>query len=158
MPLSSTTGLLIALMVLVPGGIGDVLMRKLTRMPRPHSDFRQVLSAVVWSVAALVLVELINSAATAAAFGDYLIVPAGDVGSSQAAVSLAGRYLVFTAVAVTLPAAARGLGCFVIEHFTRRTLDEPTIDRLRRLMPKGGKPWHYARIQLEDELVEGFVE
>ena len=159
MDLGSVEGLLIALLLIAPGALGDQLMRVVTVMPQPRSDFGRLLAALSWSTFGLASVELVNAWSTAGAFGDFLIVPITRGLAESSLGALGSRYLVFVAVAALAPPLARWV--LRLRHVESliggRTLSEPTLARLFRYRPDSLSDSPYAEVVTEQGTFEGWV-
>lgn len=164
MDVGSVEAVILALLLLVPGGVGDLVMRSVTNMPEPRSDFGRVLSAVSWSTAALAICECLWAVLEWGPFGSYLLNRIIEANSLSAVTELAHRYLGYIAVAAILPGLVRWLARrqLVEQVFRGRTLLEPGMDRLfeKYLPPSPNPAWRqpYARVRLDGGLAEGWVK
>ncbi|CAN5494472.1 hypothetical protein BH23ACT6_BH23ACT6_27290 [soil metagenome] len=166
MQLGSVEGVVVMLVVLLPGGLGDALMRFVTKMPPPQDNWSQIIAAAAWSVSSLSLVELAYSAFRNN-FGEFLIVPltGGDVASGVGAVA-GWRYAAYVGVAIVFPSLARwGVRQPFIEKLAGgRTMAEHSIDRLLRYAPPlpeayGPATGGYVRILTDGGgPIEGWVQ
>ena len=149
MDLGSVIGIIVTLMLLVPGGIGDVWMRSLHRMPEPRSDFRQLLSAVTWSISALAVVELSAAAVTRKAMGSFILKEVPTISSSSDVGSLAGRYAVLVLVSLALPSLARWLLLVLATRFSPITLAQPSFDLIAKEAPRAATGFMFAKVAKE---------
>jgi len=158
MDLTSLEGLLIALLVIVPGAAGDALMRRVLDKPRPRSGFSELLRAVLWSGAALAVVEIgARTFGDDERFGNYLLSPVSKITEPLEAVDLTGAYLVYLAVALLLPL----VGTFVVDRLTRwfsdRTPDAISFDELfEHYAPRTPEGYVFVVADLGDEEVDGW--
>jgi len=155
---TSIEGLLVALLVVIPGAAGDGLMRRVLNKPRPKTGFSEVLRAILWSGAALVIVEIAARLLRGGTeFGDFLLNRTSAVSEAEAAVDLTGAYVVYFAVALCLPI----LGTLIVDRatrsFTDRTPDAIAFDELfERFAPRTVEGYVFAVADLGDDEVDGW--
>lgn len=157
MDFGSVEGVVITLLLLVPGGLGDVLMRSITGLGAPTSNFRQLLSAVAWSISGLGAVETVNSFISQGEFGGFLLEPITRISSGAQEAELAVRYLVYVSVVVVLPPLARAAARRAMRAASRATLAGPSFDRLIDYGPKTSEGHRFAEIETERGAVSGWV-
>lgn len=165
MDVGSVEAVLLALMLLVPGGVGDLVMRSVTNMPEPRSDFGRLLSAMSWSTASLAACEALWAILRRGPFGTYLLDQVIAAESLTSITGIAPRYLGYILVASVMPALVRWVArrrVVEIVVFRRRTLLEPGLDRLfdkyKPAPPEGTKWGSFARVRVADAIVEGWVK
>jgi len=164
MDITSIEGLLVVLLFIFPGAVGDIAMREFLNMLPPRSDFRQLTSALAWSLLALLTIEGVSSV-SGSTFGSYLIQPAVEFGSNAETVGpVASRWVVFALVAAFLPWFVRWvllrpvMALLEKMGLTFRTLQASSLDQVLKMAheqsPGGVLP---ARITTEEFMVEGTI-
>lgn len=165
MDITSVEGLLVALLFVFPGALGDIAMRESLDMLQPKTAFRQLTSAVAWSLTALLALESL-AAFGAGSFGQFLIDPVLSIGPSGEGVDVvASRWIVFAVVAALLPALTRRYlvqplinrleDSFEIQFRTlQRSSIDVALEKAHLQTPGGALP---SRVTTPEGTVEGFV-
>lgn len=152
MGLDTPMGVLISLLFLLPGALGAGLSRMIHQLAEPANDFRRVLEAVSWSVAALGTVETVNALATKAHFGDFVLLPLTSLSSASPEIAdLTGRWLVLVGAALLLPPISRALAGAMTSKYSRRTLERPSIDMISKYAPLLDNQFMFLEATLKDD-------
>jgi len=162
--ITSVEGLLVVVLFVFPGALGDILMREFLRMLQPRSEFRQLTSAVGWSLSALLVVEAWEAIGQGS-FGGFLISPVLRLGPTARGLSeVASHWLAFAVLAALLPLLLRKfLLTPAMQALTKhgqvfRTVQVSTIDRALDMAhvrtPKGSLP---ARVTTDSGTITGSV-
>lgn len=135
--LGSVEGVLLTLLLVLPGATADLLMGVLLDKPRARSTSERLTASVLLSIGGLVVVELLHAGVTATATaGDFLL---RDLLADPPVLEVAAaRYPIFFAATVAAPLMLRWVaGLKPVEDRMPGgwTIDARSLDRARRVAP-----------------------